>query len=197
MDQRTAPDGGSFPVHPNELLPRVRGGVVLRRLAAGDLMDFQAYRGDLELGRYQGWTATRDDEAAAFLANMNTAPLLRPGVWSQIGIAEEGERGGRLVGDIGLLLAEDGREATIGFSLRRESHGKGIATRAVREAIAMVFENTEAGRVIANTDARNLASMRLLERVGMKRIATGPAVFRGEACMEHTYALERDSIPVG
>jgi hypothetical protein len=33
--------------------------------------------------------------------------------------------------------------------------------------------------------------MRLMERVGMQRTETRQTVFRGEACVEHTYIVTR------
>jgi RimJ/RimL family protein N-acetyltransferase len=176
-------------VCPADTLPRFADGVVLRRLAPADLAAFQAYRHDAELGQYQGWSPSTDDEAKSFLSEMSTSELLQPGVWSQIGIAESGTLA--LVGDIGVLLASDGRQAEIGFTLRRQSQGRGIATTAVREAILLVFEHTRAERVLGITDSRNLPSMRLLERVGMHRTGSRSAMFRGEACVEHIYAVAR------
>ena len=161
----------------------------MRRLAASDLAAFQAYRRDAELGRYQGWSVESDAEAGSFLAEMGTAALLQPGKWSQIGIADAVSKS--LIGDIGLLMAEDGRQAEIGFTLRRESQGRGIATTAVREAINLVFEQTRAERVLAIADAGNLASIRLLERIGMRRVESRDAVFRGEPCVEHIYTVRR------
>src|SRR6476660_4658923 len=114
-------------------LPRIANGVVLRRLAISDLAAFQAYRHDPVLGLYQGWSAASDAEATSFLAEMNSSELLQLGTWSQIGIADFNNLA--LIGDIGLFLASDGRHAEIGFTLRRESQGRGVATTAVREAI--------------------------------------------------------------
>jgi RimJ/RimL family protein N-acetyltransferase len=45
--------------------------------------------------------------------------------------------------------------------------------------------------VVAVTDTRNAPSVRLLERVGMRRVDTVAAVFRGEAGMEHICAIWR------
>ena len=170
-------------------LPLVANGVVLRRLAAGDLGAFQAYRHDALLGRYQGWSAMSDDEAALFIAEMSTAELFREGVWSQIGIADAGDR--VLIGDIGLLLANGGRDVEIGFTLQRASQGRGLATHAVREVIAYAFEHTRAERVLGVTDSRNLSSIRLLERIGMREVASSDAVFRGEPCIELTFTISR------
>lgn len=171
------------------MLPRQAGSITLRQLAAADLSAFQAYRHDAELGRYQGWSATSDHEAAAFIAQMDSASMLQPGVWSQIGIADT--TNDELIGDIGLLLASDGQHAEIGFTLRRASHGRGYARAAVREAIRLVFDVTRAQRVLAVTDARNAPSIRLLERIGMTRVSSETTIFRDEPCVEHTYAIAR------
>jgi RimJ/RimL family protein N-acetyltransferase len=170
-------------------LPRIAGDVVLRRLAPADLAAFQAYRQDPDVARYQGWTIRTDDEAAAFLSEMASAPLLRAGEWSQIGIADRDTMA--LVGDIGLLLASDGREAEIGFTLRPQSQRRGWGTDAVREAIDLVFEHTAAERVLGITDVRNRPSIRLLCRVGMSFVESRTATFRGEPCEEHVYAIAR------
>ncbi len=162
---------------------------MLRRLAPTDLRAFQAYRQDAELGRYQGWVATSDEDAREFLSHMNQAELLQPGVWCQIGIADP--QGLDLIGDIGLILATDSSQAEIGFTLRRRSQGLGLATAAVKETIALVFERTPAQRVIGIADTRNASSVRLLERVGMLKVETRDTTFRGEPCTELVYAANK------
>ena len=168
-----------------DLLPRAADGIVLRRLAATDLADFQSYRQDPELGLYQGWVATPESDARDFLNYMNQATLLQPGTWCQIGIADA--NGLNLIGDIGLILASDSRHAEIGFTLRRQSQGRGLATSAVKEAIALVFESTRAEKVVGIADTRNLSSIRLLERVGMHKVETRSAKSRGKPCTELVY----------
>lgn len=170
-------------------LPRMAGDALLRRLAPSDLRDFQAYRQDAELARFQGWVPTPDDDAREFLRHMGAAELLRPGVWCQIGIARASDQ--VLVGDIGLLLSGDATRLEIGFTLSRAAQGRGLATAAVREAIAMVFAHTPARQVIGIADVRNLPSLRLLERVGMLRVETRTVVSGGEPCTEHVHAVDR------
>jgi len=171
-------------------LPLFAGEVALRRLAISDLSTFQAYRHDEVLGQYQGWSAMSDAEALDFLSEMNTATLLRPGLWSQVGIAAADSL--RLIGDVGLLLGADGTRAEVGFTLARSAQGRGLATLAVREAIALVFQLSAARQILAATDARNIPSIRLLERVGMHRVESRAVVFRGEACVEYSYAISRE-----
>lgn len=162
----------------------------MRRLSVADLVAFQAYRTDAELGRYQGWSAMPDPEACAFLEQMNRAPLFRPGEWAQIAIAEP--QGLALVGDIGLYLAEDSRHAEIGYTLARHAQRSGLATAAVREAIRLTFASTAVEHVLGITDARNHASIALLERVGMRKAEERVAEFRGEQCVEYVYVLSRN-----
>jgi aminoglycoside 6'-N-acetyltransferase len=171
--------------------PIVAGIAVLRRLELNDLAAFQAYRSDPKVGRYQGWSVMSADEATAFLSEMNACQLLRPGTWLQLGIAEP--RSMRLLGDIGLRLAESQEEAEVGFTLAPQAQGRGIATAAVSAAIEFVLRHTPAKRVIGITDTRNIASIRLLTRVGMQKLGSAPAVFRGESCVEDSYARYRDS----
>ena len=116
-------------------------------------------------------------------------PLFQPGQWTQLGIADDVTD--QLLGDIGIHVSADGREAEFGFSLARAAQGRGIASAAVRAAIAMVFEQTAAERIHAQTDARNTACIRLLERLGARLIERIATEFRGEPCVELRYELAR------
>ncbi len=107
-------------------LPRTLKRRVLRRLGRADLADFQAYRSDLEVTRYQGRAALPDEEASSFLAAVYEAELLRPGHWSRISIADPAT--GRLIGAIGIRATADQEEAEIGSSLARQ----GLARMACR-----------------------------------------------------------------
>ena len=171
-------------------LPRLGPRATLRRLTPTDLRNFQAYRHDPLLGRYQGWSPLTDQEASAFLDEMNAVPLFQPGVWCQLGIADPVTD--ELLGDIGVCVACGATQAEIGFTLRAQSQGHGIATAAVADAVALVFQHTAVEKVIAITDTRNAASIRLLERLSMQRLEAKAAMFRGEACVEHTFAVARD-----
>jgi len=179
---------------PADPLPRPAGIAVLRRLELSDLAVFQKYRHDPLIARYQDWYGTRTDaEACAFLARMNAAQVLQPGICMQIGIAEAERL--TLVGDIGLTLAADGQSAEIGYTVRRESQGRGLGTAAVREVIDLVFERTDAERVLGIVERENVRSIRLLERVGMCMIESRSGVFRDAPCVDHVYSVSRNAWP--
>jgi len=173
------------------LLPVQFPGGVLRRMRQSDLGAFQAYRSIPELGRFQGWSPMSDTQALSFLTEMESGPLFRPGQWVQLGIAASSAS--VLIGDIGLYVSRDGQSGEVGFTLAPSEQGRGIASAAVRQALELLFCSTAISRALGITDARNTASVRLLERLGFKCAETRKALFRGEECTELVYELQRNS----
>jgi len=108
-------------------LPWSGDRVALRRLRPADLAPFQAYRHDAEVGRYQGWEPQSDEGARASIAAMTQAEFGRAGEWLQIAIADSA--GDNLLGDIGLLIAESGREAEFGITLAAPLRAEGWPRR--------------------------------------------------------------------
>jgi ribosomal-protein-alanine N-acetyltransferase len=66
----------------------------------------------------------------------------------------------------------DFRLATLGYSLTDTAWGKGYAAEAVWALLQWSFETLDLNRVEAETDTRNLASARVLEKVGFVREGT-------------------------
>lgn len=161
----------------------------VRRMEAGDFAVFVAYRSDPELGRYQGWTAMDAVAARAFIERMAAARELVGGEWLQVAIADAATN--VLLGDIGIRPDADLGEVEIGFTLASPHQSRGIAAEAVGALVAALFRHTPAQGVRGVTDARNRASIALLERLHFRRVLEQEALFRGEPCREYVYMLER------
>ncbi|WP_146347571.1 GNAT family N-acetyltransferase [Falsiphaeobacter marinintestinus] len=145
--------------------------LILRRLSSADLCAFQAYRNDPEVGRYQDWSTFSDADAIQFLDHMaQVDPLLRPGHWTQIGIADA--ETDRLVGDLGLFLAADGTSAEMGITLAASEHRRGHGLTATRLAIGLIWQKSPAQTIRAWGDQRNTASIALMRKVGMTHVGT-------------------------
>ena len=129
-------------------LPQGTGRVILRRLTPADLVRFQAYRHDADVGLYQGWEPVPDQAAIQFLEDMSEIQLFPLGAWIQLGIAEQ--QTNDLVGDVGVRVSENATEAEIGFTLAREAQGIGLGTEAVRGLIDLIFNQTDVGRIVAS-----------------------------------------------
>ncbi len=158
-----------------DFLPQSGKLVTLRQFRPEDLKSFQAYRHDLKLGLYQGWSPQTDEVAAHFLEEMSRAQLFVPGQWCQIGIADRATD--NLIGDIGVCIQEARTEAEIGFTLCSASQGLGMGSESVSLCIRIIFEQTPVDRVFAITDSRNEPAIRMLERLSMQRIQAKGAVF--------------------
>ncbi len=90
------------------------------------------------------------------------------------------EHGGSVVGDLMLSVGDAwaqaevaGRaravQAEIGWVLDPRHGGRGYATEAVRALLRICFADLGLRRVVGNCFAANIASARLMERVGMRR----------------------------
>jgi RimJ/RimL family protein N-acetyltransferase len=62
-----------------------------------------------------------------------------------------------------------GTQVEIGYVFDPQYAGQGFATEATREELRICFEDLGVRRVIAQLFADNVASWRLLERLGMRR----------------------------
>ena len=90
----------------------------------------------------------------------------RPG-WFQYAITLTAED--QLIGDLGVRLDENLRQAELGFTLAPAHQGRGYGTEAVRAVVDHLFTQRRLHRLSAECDARNLASAALLQRVGFRQ----------------------------
>jgi RimJ/RimL family protein N-acetyltransferase len=77
-----------------------------------------------------------------------------------------------LVGAVGLKLEEDSGIAELGYWVGVPYWGNGYATEASNAVLDYGFESLVLGRIWARAFARNPASSRVLEKVGMRHEGT-------------------------
>jgi RimJ/RimL family protein N-acetyltransferase len=165
--------------------------LIVRRFSPRDVAEFCTYRTDPEIARYQGWGPPyRPEEGMSFVASLVSIDPGTPGAWFQFAIEER--ETGELVGDCGLRVdAEAVDRAELGFTIARSHQGRGLAREAVDTVLRYAADRLDVRRVVAVTDARNRASIALLERLGMRRVESRTVRFKGERCEEYEYRLER------
>ncbi len=148
-------------------MPIVTERLVLRRFRPSDARTLAAYRSDPAIARYQSWDAPYPlERAEAAVAVMAAAQPDRPG-WFQYAIERTAD--GTHIGDVGVCLHDNRRQADIGYTLAAEHHGHGYATEAVRAVVHHLLRDRGLHKVSAECDARNTPSARVLERVGFVR----------------------------
>ena len=165
----------------------------LREFRVADCYLFSAYRSDPLVAKYQDWDIPfTQDQANQFIQEMKSITPGTPGEWYQIAI--ELNIDSILIGDCAFhILADDSNQAEIGFTLSRHYHGQGFAFEAVTRLFDYLFDDLGLHRLQATCDVDNQASIKLLERIGMRREAhfIENVWFKGEWGSEYAYGLLR------
>jgi RimJ/RimL family protein N-acetyltransferase len=77
-----------------------------------------------------------------------------------------------VIGDVVLFRrSREHRQGEIGYVFHPDYGGHGYATEAARVLLRLGFEDYGLHRIVGRLDARNTASARVLERLGMRREA--------------------------
>jgi RimJ/RimL family protein N-acetyltransferase len=105
---------------------------------------------------------------------------------------------GQHVGEVSLFVQNAAhRGGEIGFVFHPEFHGRGYAAEASAQLLRLGFEELGLHRVIGRCDARNTASAKVMERLGMRREAhfRQNELVKGEWTDELVYAMLADEWP--
>jgi len=138
----------------------------LRPLRADDVDGVFALYSSPEVTRFWSFAAwTERAQAEAWLAErIHWGP---PSVYLW---AVADRRDDRFIGTASLFaLAGPMHRAELGYSLLPDRQGQGLATEAVRLALAHAFGRMGLERIEADVDPRNEPSWRLLEKLGFRR----------------------------
>jgi RimJ/RimL family protein N-acetyltransferase len=173
--------------------PLVTERLLLRRSRPEDAELISAYRSDPEVHRYQGWERTDPRGVRAEIEEMIGRAPGEPGGWIQLSVEER--ESGRLVGDIGLNLA-DGEPGVIkvGYTMSPAFQGRGYATEAVGALIGYAFERLGAEIVRAYASAENIASIRVAEKVGMQLVERSEHRHGEDVWIGLRFELRRDDV---
>ncbi len=84
---------------------------------------------------------------------------------------------------------------SIGFWIHPERWGEGFATEASRAIIDFAFEDLKAEKIIASHALWNIASKRVMEKLGLVYVRENPRSFvkKGEWVAEADYETDRES----
>lgn len=122
------------------------------------------------------------DQTRAWMADM-----LEPGPGREDFVVE---LNGKVIGKAGFW-----RLPEVGYILHPDAWGRGLGLEAVGATIAHVFKTHDLDVLTADVDPRNLASLRLLERLGFQQTGSAERTFRiGDAWVDSLYfSLSRET----
>jgi RimJ/RimL family protein N-acetyltransferase len=136
--------------------------LLLRRPRADDLDAFFAIMSDARGMRYWSTLPHADREVTRAWLNQKIERTAAGGEDFTV------ELEGRVVGEVGA-----GRLPDFGFMIHPDYWGRGIASEAAAAFIDYAFSRKLTDRLLADVDPRNLASLRVLEKLGFTK--TGEA----------------------
>lgn len=141
-------------------LPLHTDRLEIRPFVPADQAAMQAIYDDPEVMRYitgggdpRGWVATyvRDQRERGFT------------FWAVIERAT-----GEMIGEAGIAPFDSGSRLELGYLLRRDRWGMGLATEAARAILDAAFDDLGAPEVMAVVDEGNGASLNVLHKLGFR-----------------------------
>jgi RimJ/RimL family protein N-acetyltransferase len=141
--------------------------LAVRPKTTADAEPFHAVYGDAEVMRFCGGRFSTLERSAEFVAShVRHQQGHGFSMWTLV------HRGtGTFLGDIGFLAYDEGVE--IGWHLRRSAWGHGYATEAGLACLRYGFDALGFSRVSAFVELANAASLRVIERLGMRFLRGG------------------------
>jgi RimJ/RimL family protein N-acetyltransferase len=155
-----------------------------------DASDVLSYRSDPDTYQFQTWQPNGIAEVEEFIETRIVGEPNLPDTWLQLAICKNDSE--ELIGDCGLhFLKDNTSQVEIGITLKREHRGCGYATETLALVFKYVFGDLKKHRIVASVDPNNLASIRLLERMKMRKEAhfIESMWFRDRWCDDIVYAM--------
>ena len=143
----------------------------LRPFVASDLDALFSYQSREDVTRYLYWGARSRDEVRHALELKIAATAIRS-EGDFLALAAVSLQTGEIVGDAVLgFVSEEHLHGEIGYIVHPDHQGQGYATEMARPLLRIAFDDLGLHRVTGALDARNAASARVLEKLGMRREA--------------------------
>jgi RimJ/RimL family protein N-acetyltransferase len=145
--------------------------LTLRRWERSDLDDLALIYASEDVARYLYWPVRDRGRTLAALERSIQRPfeIVDENVLPVAVVLRET---GRVVGDFILRwINNEHRQGEMGGSLHPQHHGKGLAVEVYRELLEIGFGQFSLHRIVGRCDARNVASIRALEKAGLVREA--------------------------
>jgi RimJ/RimL family protein N-acetyltransferase len=147
------------------ILPLRTARLNLREFVATDFAAVHAYSSDPRVTRYLFFGPRDEQSTAEYLEELLASQRELPRTRFELAVEEIAS--GKLIGACDLSLIES-NVVDLGYMLGAEQWGKGLATEIALALVDAAFFDLRAQRVISTVDVNNAASIRVLEKIGMR-----------------------------
>ncbi len=157
--------------------------LLLRQFCQSDIDAFAAFSAEEESMRYIGGACDREEAWRRMAINIGHWALRGFGPW-----AVEEKSTGTFIGRVGMWHPETWPGPETVWSLVAAKRGQGFATEAARATIQYAFHQLGLVQVPSIIHPKNIASIRVAERVGQRR--TGEWMRKGTQRLVYTINRE-------
>lgn len=144
--------------------------LILRELSVEDAFDFFSYYSDREISKYLDWYGPQSEEQAIKMIRY-WEKQFQEGTFMRFGMASKTDN--KIIGTIPINPVRGPFEwklpIVIGYELSRDYWNQGLMTEALKAVITYVFEGLNNHRIIAEVFPENLASLKVLEKLGFQK----------------------------
>ncbi|MBN4004652.1 GNAT family protein [Nostoc sp. LPT] len=142
--------------------------LLMRDFVETDWQAVFAYQSNPLYLRYNYWTRRTQKDVCEFIQMFIDQQKEQPRTKFQLAIILKEEN--RLIGNCGIRVNDlEMREANIGYELNTQYWGQGYATEAAQAILKFGFEELEMHRIWSWCVSENVASVKVLEKIGMRR----------------------------
>lgn len=164
--------------------------LILRPVRMGDAKDIHAYAGDKNIDMMMFLPNETFEETKEFTKYSVTEwNKEKPKDREYVVLYE-----GKIIGGVNLELIEDTDTYEIGWIIHPDYRKKGFAFEAAEALIKYAFETLNVSKIQAHCDSRNIASEKLMKKLGMKAIDKSGTRFyqkTGITSGEYLYAVQK------
>jgi [ribosomal protein S5]-alanine N-acetyltransferase len=146
-------------------LPARTARLNLREFVTSDFQAVHAYSSDPRVTRFLFFGPRDEESTAEYLEELLASQREQPRTRFELGVEELAS--GQLIGACDLSLVES-NVVDLGYMLAAAQWGKGYATEIALTLVDAAFVELRAQRVISTVDVNNAASIRVLEKIGMR-----------------------------
>lgn len=151
--------------HARLVLPIATQRLTLREFVASDFEAIHAFSSDPRVTKFLFFGPRDEDGTAEYLDGLLASQREVPRTRFELAVVETGTA--RVIGACDLSLIER-NVVDLGYMLGITDWGKGYATEISLALIDAAFFDLRADRVISTVDVNNRASIRVLEKIGMR-----------------------------
>lgn len=136
--------------------------LTLARFREGDVEAVQMFASDPVVCRFTGWGPNTLEDTRTFIAD---AVQCRSDRFDLAVV-----RGAEVIGSASVwTTSPEHRVGELGYTIRRDCWGRGYATDVARLLLDLGFDRLGLERLAATCDPANAASVRVLEKAGLRR----------------------------